>query len=81
MNHLFIGDYPEYIVQAHKLYQLAIKRLHENKQAMLMEKITIPILETVYGKVLKAKQIENIEEYYIASLANFLSENSRYSKI
>ena len=55
-----------------KLYQAAIKRLCDNKQAELLEKVTLPILEKVFGNILKSKKIENILEYYISSLVNEL---------
>ena len=39
-----------------------------------MEKVTIPILEKVFGNILKNKNIENIIEYYISSLINELAK-------
>ena len=57
-----------------KLYQSAIKRLYDNKQAELLEEVTLPILEKVFGNILKSKKIENIIEYYISSLINELAK-------
>lgn len=65
---------PENILTQIKLYQLAIKRLYDNKQAELLEKVTLPILEKVFGNILKSKNIENIVEYYISSLINELAK-------
>lgn len=36
--------FPENLLTQIKLYQLAIKRLYDNKQAELLEKVTLPIL-------------------------------------
>lgn len=65
---------PENLLTQIKLYQLAIKRLYDNKQAELLEKVTLPILEKVFGNILKSKNIENIVEYYISSLINELAK-------
>lgn len=64
---------PENTLSQLKLYQSAIKRLYDNKQAELLEKATLPILEKVFGNILKSKKIENILEYYISSLVNELA--------
>lgn len=65
---------PENLLTQIKLYQSAIKRLCENKQTELLEKVTLPILEKVFGNILKCKKIENIIEYYISSLINELAK-------
>lgn len=65
---------PENLLTQIKLYQSAIKRLYDNKQAELLEKVTLPILEKVFGNILKSKKIENIIEYYISSLINELAK-------
>ena len=65
---------PESVLTQIKLYQLAVKRLYDNKQGELLEKVTLPILEKVFGNVLKNKNIENIIEYYISSLTNELAK-------
>lgn len=65
---------PENLITQIKLYQLAIKRLYDNKQAELLDKVTLPILEKVFGNILKSKTIENIIEYYISSLINELAK-------
>ena len=57
-----------------KLYQLAIKTLYDTDQTELIEKVDLLILQKVYGKVLRAKQISNIVEYYISSLTNELTK-------
>ena len=49
-------------------------KLYDNKQAELLEKVTLPILEKVFGNILKSKKIENIIEYYISSLINELAK-------
>ena len=53
---------PASVLTQIKLYQLAVKRLYDNKQGELLEKVTLPILEKVFGNVLKNKNIENIIE-------------------
>ena len=53
---------------------MAVKRLYDNKQGELLEKVTLPILEKVFGNILKNKNIENIIEYYISSLTNELEK-------
>ena len=63
---------PEYLIIQIKLYQLAIKRLFDSKQCELIERVTVPILEKVFGNILKSKKIENVVEYYISSLVNEL---------
>lgn len=68
------GYMPENLITQMKLYQLAIKRLYDNKQAELLDKVTLPILEKVFGNILKSKTIENIIEYYISSLVNELAK-------
>lgn len=65
---------PENLLTQVKLYQSAIKRLCDNKQTELLEKVTLPILEKVFGNILKCKKIENIIEYYISSLINELAK-------
>ena len=65
---------PENLFTQIKLYQAAVKRLCDNKQAELLEKVTLPILEKVFGNILKSKKIENILEYYITSLINELAK-------
>lgn len=65
---------PENLLTQIKLYQVAIKRLCDNKQAKLLEKVNLPILEKVFGNILKSKKIENILEYYITSLINELAK-------
>ena len=65
---------PENLQTQIKLYQLAVKRLYDNKQGELLEKVTLPILEKVFGNILKSKKIENIIEYYISSLINELAK-------
>ena len=65
---------PESVLTQIKLYQLAVKRLYDNKQGELLEKVTLPILEKVFGNILKNKNIKNIIEYYISSLINELAK-------
>lgn len=65
---------PDNLLTQIKLYQLTVKRLYDNKQAELLEKVTLPILEKVFGNILKSKKIENIIEYYISSLINELAK-------
>lgn len=67
-----INVLPENLLNQIKLYQLAIKRLCDNRQLELLNKVSLPILEKVFGSILKNKEIENIEEYYISSLINEL---------
>ena len=68
-------DYlPENLLNQIKLYQLAVKRLCDSNQLDLLDKVTLPILEKVFGKILKCEKIENIKEYYISSLVNEISK-------
>lgn len=67
-----IGILPENLLNQIKLYQLAVKRLCDNRQLELLNKVSLPTLEKVFGSILKTKKIENIEEYYISSLINEL---------
>ena len=63
---------PQNLLNQIKLYQLAVKRLCDNKQLELLDKVNLPILEKVFGNILKTKKIDNLEEYYITSLVNDL---------
>lgn len=65
---------PENLLSQIKLYQIAVKRLCDNNQLELLDKVTLPILEKVFGKILKCEKIENIKEYYISSLINELAK-------
>ena len=67
-----INVLPENLLNQIKLYQLAVKRLCDNRQLELLNKLSLPILEKIFGSILKNKEIENIEEYYISSLINEL---------
>ena len=63
---------PQNLLNQIKLYQLAVKKLCDNKQLELLDKVNLPILEKVFGNILKTKKINNLEEYYITSLVNEL---------
>lgn len=65
---------PSSILNQIKLYQIAVKRLCDNRQLELLDKVTLPVLEKVFGKILKCKEIKNILEYYISSLMNELAK-------
>lgn len=65
---------PQNLLIQIKLYQLAIKRLYDNNQAELLEKVNLSILEKVFGNILKSKKVKNILEYYISSLVNELAK-------
>lgn len=65
---------PENVLNQIKLYQLSIKRFCDNNQLELLNKVTLPILEKVFGKILKCKKIDDIIEYYISSLMNELEK-------
>lgn len=68
---------PENLLNQIKLYQIAVKRLCNNRQLELLDKLNLPILEKVFGNILKSKNIDNIEEYYISSLVNELARKER----
>ncbi len=68
---------PENTLNQIKLYQLAVKRLCDNRQLELLNKVNLPILEKIFGNILKIKNIEDIEEYYISSLINELIRKER----
>ena len=74
---LYLINY-EYVpfetLQQFKIYQLAVQRLVDNRQLELLDKLTIRTLEKVFGKILKARNIENVVEYYISSLTNELAK-------
>lgn len=65
---------PENLLNQIKLYQIAVKRLCDSNQLELLDKVTLSILEKVFGKILKCEKIENIKEYYISSLVNEISK-------
>lgn len=65
---------PQNLLTQIKLYQFAIKRLYDNNQAELLEKVNLSILEKVFGNILKSKKVKNILEYYISSLINELAK-------
>ena len=65
---------PENLLNQIKLYQIAVKRLCDNNPLELLDKVTLPILKKVFGKILKCEKIENIKEYYISSLVNEISK-------
>lgn len=65
---------PENLLNQIKLYQIAVKRLCDSNQLELLDKVNLPILEKVFGKILKCEKIENIKEYYISSLVNEISK-------
>lgn len=44
---------PENLLNQIKLYQLAVKRLCDNRQLELLNKVSLPILEKVFGNILK----------------------------
>ena len=55
-----------------KLYQIAVKQLYDNNQFELLSRASLPIFEKVFGNTIKAKNITNIERYYVTSLINEL---------
>lgn len=61
---------PESVANQIKLYQVAVKRLYDNKQCELLENVNMKLLEKVFGNIVKIQNITNIEEYYITSLCN-----------
>lgn len=65
---------PKHMINQMKLYQLAVQRLYDNKQAELLDKVTLPILEKVFGNILKSNKIDNLIEYYISSLINEIAK-------
>lgn len=76
-NKIYISNIeylPQNLLTQIKLYQFAIKRLYDNNQAELLEKVNLSILEKVFGNILKSKKVKNILEYYISSLVNELAK-------
>lgn len=63
---------PPSVANQIKLYQIAVKQLYDNKQFELLNKVNLPLLEKVFGNVIKQQNITNIKEYYITSLINEL---------
>jgi len=61
---------PEGISNQVKLYQSAVKRLCDSHQYEILNKVSLGILEKVFGNVAKVQNITNIEEYYLTSLIN-----------
>ena len=72
-----INYLPNNLLNQIKLYQLSIKRLCDNKQLELLDKVNLSILEKVFGNILKSKKIDNVEEYYISSLVNELARKEK----
>lgn len=71
--HIYYDDtsiLPTSVATQIKLYQHAIEELVDTKQFQLLNNITLEMLEKVFGNVIKQKNIENFEEYYITSLKN-----------
>ena len=71
--HIYYDDtsiIPTSVATQIKLYQHAIEELVDTKQFQLLNNITLEMLEKVFGNVIKQKNIENFEEYYITSLKN-----------
>ena len=71
--HIYYDDtsiLPTSVATQIKLYQLAIEVLVDTKQFQLLNNITLEMMEKVFGNVIKQKNIENFEEYYITSLKN-----------
>ena len=76
-NKIYISNIeylPQNLLTQIKLYQFAIKRLYDNNQTELLEKVNLSILEKVFGNILKSKKVKNILEYYISSLINELAK-------
>lgn len=72
-NLYFDTDYlPQGTACQIKLYQRAIKRLYDNNQIKLLDRVNLKIMEKVFNNVIKAKNIKNIEDYYYTSLCNEL---------
>jgi len=69
-----IENLPQNLLTQIKFYQIAIKRLYDNNQAELLDKVNLPILEKVFGNILKSKKVKNILEYFISSLVNELAK-------
>ena len=65
---------PESVANQVKLYQIAVKRLYDNKQYELLGNVNLELLEKVFGNIIKIQNITNIEEYYITSLCNELTK-------
>ena len=65
---------PESVANQIKLYQVAVKRLYDNKQCELLENVNIKLLEKVFENITKIQNITNIEEYYITSLCNEIAK-------
>lgn len=71
--HIYYDDtsiLPTSVATQIKLYQHAIEVLVDTKQFQLLNNITLEMMEKVFGNVIKQKNIENFEEYYITSLKN-----------
>ena len=71
--HIYYDDtsvLPTSVANQIKLYQIAIKELVDAEQFQLLNNITLETMEKVFGNVIKQKDIENFEEYYITSLKN-----------
>ena len=63
---------PTSVANQIKLYQIAVKQLYDDNQFELLSRASLPIFEKVFGNTIKAKNITNIEKYYVTSLINEL---------
>lgn len=74
-KNIYLENYkylPDNMVAQAKLYQWALKRLVDNSQTELVEKVDIEIFQKVFGQVIRKKGIDDLLEYYIKSLTNEL---------
>ena len=61
---------PENVANQIKLYQITVKKLVDRNQLEILNEVNLKTLEKVYGNILKAKAISDVEEYYLTSLCN-----------
>lgn len=71
-----IGILPDYLYQQFKLYQNVVVEIVDSKQLDIFDKITLKLLEKVYGQVMKVENVENIAQYFKSSLLNEIIKRS-----
>ena len=68
---------PERLKNQIKLYQIAVKSLVDTGQLEILESVNLKTMEKIFGQILKAKNISNLEKYFIASLCNEVAKEDR----
>ena len=68
---------PERLKNQIKLYQIAVKNLVDAGQLEILESVNLKTMEKIFRQILKAKNVSNLDEYFIASLCNEVAKEDR----